>query len=883
MKFDRVALENFKPYADTSVEFDEGVTVVAGANGSGKSSLLEACFFALYGSDALSGGRTLDEVVRTGTDEATVSLAFTHDGEAYRIHRRLRVYDDRVDHDCRLEGADAAIEGATDVAAFVTDLLRMDAEAFANCAYVRQGEVNKLIAATPSTRREMMDDLLQLGRLGDYADRAGSARLGAEDVLERTRGRIDVVTDRIERKESEDLRDRLSDLRSELSTVEDEYERFEANREEAEATLSSAEEVISTFEERREELTDVEAEIETVEEAVREDEREREELATAAREAEDRAEELAGQVDDLLDETDLDEADPAAVDDRRSELVAKRESVGERIGGLTEEIGGLEERIDEARSAAAEARERAAEERERAAALTAEADELAADAVDDVAGDDLEAALDAVRGRFDDVPVDPGGAADHREAVAADLETAREQLAARKRDRDRVAARIEEAEALIEAGNCPKCGRPVDGSPRTESLEEDRARLDELEAAVSDAESAVERHEERLERAEDLVAAEGRIETLEARAETVETKRAAAADCRERAEESADEADEHDSTAAELEAELDRRREELGALNGRRAELGDAIARLDELREAIDARDEARSTAADHRDRRAELAERNDERRDRLEGLRRRRDELREVVDEDRLAAAREDRERATEYLARVERKLEELRERRDELRDRISRVEGEIADLEELQETRRSLRDRIERLETLCDDVERVEAMYGDLRAELRQRNVAALERLLNETFDLVYANDAYARLDLDESYELSVVQKDGDRLAPDQLSGGERALFNLSLRAAVYRLLAEGIEGTAPMPPLVLDEPTVFLDSGHVARLVDLVTEMRDLGVPQTLIVSHDDDLVDALAADSLVRVEKDPTTNQSTVRREAPASPGTPTIDD
>jgi len=159
---------------------------------------------------------------------------------------------------------------------------------------------------------------------------------------------------------------------------------------------------------------------------------------------------------------------------------------------------------------------------------------------------------------------------------------------------------------------------------------------------------------------------------------------------------------------------------------------------------------------------------------------------------------------------------------------------------------------------------------MYGDLRAELRRRNVESLERMLNETFALVYGNDAYARIELDNEYDLTIYQKDGQPLDPGQLSGGERALFNLSLRCAIYRLLAEGIEGAAPTPPLILDEPTVFLDSGHVGRLVDLVEEMRGFGVRQILIVSHDDELVGA--ADELITVEKDPTTNRSTVTRAA-----------
>jgi exonuclease SbcC len=76
--------------------------------------------------------------------------------------------------------------------------------------------------------------------------------------------------------------------------------------------------------------------------------------------------------------------------------------------------------------------------------------------------------------------------------------------------------------------------------------------------------------------------------------------------------------------------------------------------------------------------------------------------------------------------------------------------------------------------------------------------------------------------------------------------------------------------------MPPLILDEPTVFLDAGHVGRLVDLVEEMRSLGVQQTLIVSHDEEL--KAAAEELVTVEKDPTTNRSTARRvERSLAPG------
>ena len=94
MKFTRLSLRNFKCYEDADVALDRGVTVIHGLNGSGKSSLLEACFFALYGASALE--KTLDEVVTIGEEEAEIDLWFEHAGGDYHVHRRVRYTGDRA-------------------------------------------------------------------------------------------------------------------------------------------------------------------------------------------------------------------------------------------------------------------------------------------------------------------------------------------------------------------------------------------------------------------------------------------------------------------------------------------------------------------------------------------------------------------------------------------------------------------------------------------------------------------------------------------------------------------------------------------------------------------------------------------------------------------
>jgi len=880
VRFERVHLRNFKCYADTDLRLEPGVTVVHGLNGSGKSTLLEACFFALYGSAALDVKR--EEVITTGEEECEVELWFAHAGGDYHIERRLKDYGDRVDHDCLLETPDGTHEGARDVEAAVADLLRMDAEAFTNCAYVQQGEVNKLINATPTQRQAMIDDLLQLGKLEEYRERASRARLGVEDVLSDRRGRLSELAEQIEAKEEKDLHDRLNAVRSELNEVETDIERFEENRDRAEGTLSDAEAVLETHKEKREALADLAESIEDLRETIAETERERETCRERLHERRERVEELEAERDDLLAETALsDDADRDDVGTALAERREARDAVGEEVQSRIKERQQYAGEADALAEAADDLESRVASEREEAAELeeeVAEGEESLAERRERI--DDLEDDIEERRAAFTDAPVEFGEAEAHLGSVREERESVRDDLADLRATLGAARERVLEAEELLAEGNCPECGQPVEGAPHVDSLDEDRERVADLEEQVEGKAERLADLEERVQRAEALVEAEDAVADLRSDRESAESllsdreemlaeKRERAGTLREEADELAAEAAEKREAAVEKREQAEAKREAIAECNGRQADLKAEIADLEELRSVWDDLAEARSTVEDLTAERERLAELNDERRERLADQRERRAELEAEFDEESVEEARAEKQTAEEYLEKVREKLEDLRAERDDLQGQVGGIENELDELADLREKHEALADRVASLESLHEEAEELQAMYGDLRAELRQRNVESLERMLNETFDLVYQNDSYARIELDGEYELTVYQKDGEPLDPEQLSGGERALFNLSLRCAIYRLLVEGIEGAAPMPPLILDEPTVFLDSGHVSKLVELVEAMRDLGVEQIVVVSHDDELVGA--ADDLVTVRKDSTTNRSSVEHE------------
>ncbi len=883
MRFERVSLSNFKCYEDASVSLDPGVTVIHGINGSGKSSLLEACFFALYGATALD--RTLDEIVTIGAEEAEIDLGFTHEGDSYDLYRRIRATGERATTaDCVLEGPRETIEGVGDVEDRIVSMLRMDAEAFVNSAFVRQGEINKLINATPAERQRMIDRLLQLGTLETYRERAAEARLGVENLLDHWEGRLESLDEQIAEKEAKELHERRAAIETEIAELEETIDRYETNREEAQETRSAAESILETYEERQAELETVEERIAELRESIASDETRRSDLAEEITDHREAITELEDRIDTLASAAEVDSTDPESIDEALRALRERKESLHEEIMELRERVQSHESEAERARERAQEFEDQIQSKRERIEELQDEI-EAVEESIDTLEEDAaaLDDEIQEYREAFDEAPVAFGEAAAHRDSLEDSLSSIREEETALREDLATARSRVEEAESLLAEGKCPECGQPVEGSPHVESIEEYRAEVEEIEGELAEVSDTKETTEAELERAGELLEIERQVDSLESELENVGERLAEKQEKRtskrerieelqaeiQELEESATAAGERAETAAEQAESV---RIEIGERNADRSDIGERIERLEELRETVSERAEHRDAIERLQETRETLADQNEERREHLEAARERKRALAEDFDEDQVAAAREDKRKAEEYLEEVESILAEQRAERDERRSDLGGVRNEIEELESLRSERESIADRVANLESLHEETEELESMYGDLRAELRQQNVARLERLLNETFELVYQNDSYARIELSGQYELTVYQKDGEPLEPDQLSGGERALFNLSLRTAIYRLLAEGIDGAAPMPPLILDEPTVFLDSGHVSQLVTLVESMRDLGVEQIIVVSHDDELIGA--ADDVIRVAKDATTNRSYIEQAPPS---------
>ena len=172
MRPELLVIEGFGAFRDR-VEIDfTGIDFFAlvGPTGSGKSTVIDAICFALYGSvPRYNDERLVAPIISTGAVEARVSLRFTAGGSSYAATRvARRTPKGATTKEARLErhkgdgSVEAVAASANDVSAGVQALLGLSFAHFTRCVVLPQGEFAKFLHDKPAERQEVLVKLLEL-------------------------------------------------------------------------------------------------------------------------------------------------------------------------------------------------------------------------------------------------------------------------------------------------------------------------------------------------------------------------------------------------------------------------------------------------------------------------------------------------------------------------------------------------------------------------------------------------------------------------------------------------------------------------------------------------------------------------------------------------
>ncbi|MFN0091315.1 MAG: AAA family ATPase, partial [Acidimicrobiales bacterium] len=211
MRPERLELEGFTAFrSPVTVEFgDCDLFAFVGPTGSGKSSLIDAIVFALYGSiPRYDDRRLVAPAISQGLVQARVRLDFAVGAERYTAVRVVRAGKDgrASTREARLERrlADGGVEvlagEADEVTRGVEALLGLSYEHFTTCVVLPQGEFARFLHHKPRDRQALLIRLLELGlyeRMGQLARARAAAAAGGREAVGRRLAELAPVTEEV--------------------------------------------------------------------------------------------------------------------------------------------------------------------------------------------------------------------------------------------------------------------------------------------------------------------------------------------------------------------------------------------------------------------------------------------------------------------------------------------------------------------------------------------------------------------------------------------------------------------------------------------------------------------------------------------------------------
>jgi len=164
LKLESLQLENIRSHLKTTVHFGDGFNCLVGGLGQGKSTVLYAFDFVLFG-DPL--GRSYDYLLREGAKEGKVTAVFVQDGRTYKLQRALYRRGDGISQDIDQlklyrDGRLVADTKNEAVAEELKALTGLDKNIFREIVWVRQEHLKELLDITPRQRQKKLDQLFEL-------------------------------------------------------------------------------------------------------------------------------------------------------------------------------------------------------------------------------------------------------------------------------------------------------------------------------------------------------------------------------------------------------------------------------------------------------------------------------------------------------------------------------------------------------------------------------------------------------------------------------------------------------------------------------------------------------------------------------------------------
>ena len=219
------------------------VLCLSGDNGNGKSALLDAMTYALWGKTRASGSRsgTEDDLVRLGAEDMEIIFDFELENDLYRVVRRRNRRTRSGAWELQQLHNETAIPigGSTmrETERRLASMLRMEYETFVNSAYIQQGRADEFTRQKPADRKRILSEILNLDRYAELEELAKEHKRECDERIKDLEGEMRVLEQRIA--EEQRFREDLEEQKAELTRLDNERKAVESQLAEVKAKLAA--------------------------------------------------------------------------------------------------------------------------------------------------------------------------------------------------------------------------------------------------------------------------------------------------------------------------------------------------------------------------------------------------------------------------------------------------------------------------------------------------------------------------------------------------------------------------------------------------------------------------------------------------------------------
>ena len=164
-----IELGDFLAHSETKIKFKDGVTIFVGDNGAGKSSIIDAITFSLFGQHTRKSNKGL---IRRGANQGFTKIKFTINGKQYETVRKidskgsLAATFSEITNNERVEiAAGERKQFGESMTEQVEKIIGMDFEKLKIASIVQQGELNSIINAKPKEFKELLNAIIGIDKL----------------------------------------------------------------------------------------------------------------------------------------------------------------------------------------------------------------------------------------------------------------------------------------------------------------------------------------------------------------------------------------------------------------------------------------------------------------------------------------------------------------------------------------------------------------------------------------------------------------------------------------------------------------------------------------------------------------------------------------------